>query len=330
MKKVALVGFGFIGMIHTKNILKHIDLKLIAIVDPNIAVIEKNLNSSVGNFQTDKIDRKDLVNIHMYSTLDDCLNSEDLDAVFICVHTSLHFEMARKALLHDKHVFIEKPLCLNIKEAEELIQLSGEKKKVLMVGHVVRFMPPYQNLKQWVDSKVFGDLKFLSLFRYSGLPVWGQWKEKSIRETSGGALFDLVIHDIDFANYILGSPSKIQCTCMPGELSKHDYINAFWSFEGDNVRVKIEGGNIFHINFPFQAGFTAQFEKVSVLYSSLRNDIIQIADNKTIKEIPAGDSSKGYYNEIAYFADCVENNTPPFDCMPYSSLQSIKLCYNHL
>lgn len=330
MKRVAVIGFGFMGMTHTMNILKNKDLKLVAIIDANPALIEKNLDAKSGNFPTGNIDARDLASIHKYSNLDDCLLSEELDAVNICVHTNLHYEMTKKALLHDKHVFLEKPFCLDIKQAEELISLAEQKKKILMVGHVVRFMPSYQKLKQWIDSKEFGKLKFLSLSRFSGLPGWGQWKEKQVTGTSGGALFDLVIHDIDFANHVLGLPTDIKCNYLPGGLSKHDYISAMWSYKDKNVHVKIEGGNIFHSNFPFQAGYMAQFEKASILYTSLKGDMIQIADDNTIKEVPAGDASAGYYNEIAYFAQCMKNNTQPTECMPESSLQTICLCYNHI
>jgi hypothetical protein len=55
-----------------------------------------------------------------------------------------------------------------------------------------------------------------------------------------------------------------------------------------------------------------------------------IAEDNSIKEIPAGDAGEGYYNEIAYFAQCLKNNTQPEDCMPASSLQSVQLCYNHI
>jgi len=329
MIKLAVVGFGFMGMTHSLNILKNKDLKLVAIVDVNPDLIEKNLNSKTGNFSTGNIDRKDLDNISKYSTLDDCLESEDLDAVNICVHTNLHYEMARCALLHNKHVFVEKPFCLDIEKAEELIRLAEQKKKILMVGHVVRFMAPYQKLKSWVDSNEFGKLKFLSLSRFSGLPGWGQWKEKKVSGTSGGALFDLVIHDIDFANYLLGSPSEIKCNYLPGGMSDHDYISAMWSYKDKDVHVKIEGGNTFHSNFPFQAGYMAQFEKASILYTTLKGDVIHIADDSTVKEVPAGDTGAGYYNEIAYFSKCIKDNRQPGECMPSSSLQSIKLCYNH-
>jgi predicted dehydrogenase len=330
MKKIAVLGFGFMGMTHTLNILKNKDLKLVAIIDSDPELIEKNINSRGGNFSTGNIDARDLANIHTYSNIDDCLLSEELDAVSICVHTNLHYGMTKKILLHDKHVFLEKPFCLDIKQAEELIELAEKKKKILLVGHVVRFMPPYTKLKHWIDSKEYGELRFLSLTRFSGLPGWGQWKDKLVTTTSGGALFDLVIHDIDFASYVLGSPSDIKCSYLPGRLSKHDYISALWSYHEKNVHVKIEGGNPFHVNFPFQAGYMAQFENASIFFTSLKGDIIQIADDISIREVSAGDAGTGYYNEIAYFTQCMKNNAQPAECMPASSLQSIQLCYNHL
>ena len=180
MKNIAVIGFGFMGMIHSLNILKSNDLKLIAIVDAHPELIEENLNTKVGNFLTGKIKASDLSGINKYSNLDDCLQSEDLDAVSICVHTNLHYEITKKALLNEKHVFLEKPLCLDIKQAEELINIAEQKKKIFMVGHVVRFMSPYQKLKQWIDSKEFGELRFLSLSRFSGLPAWGRgWRLSS-------------------------------------------------------------------------------------------------------------------------------------------------------
>jgi predicted dehydrogenase len=330
MKKAAVVGFGFMGMTHTLNILKMQNLKLTAIVDCDPSNIEKSLNARSGNIATGNITSGELDGVNIYSDFDECLKSEELEAVYICVHTSLHYGMTKKALLHDKNVFLEKPFCLDIKQAEELIELALNRKRILMVGHVVRFMSPYQKLKEWIDSSEFGELKFLSLSRFAGVPGWGQWTDKKVTNESGGALFDLVIHDIDFALYVLGLPDEIKSTVLPGTLSKHDYISALWNYRKKNVNVKIEGGNTFHINFPFQAGYMATFDKASVLYTTFRGDVIQIADNKSIKEVPAGDAGAGYYNETVYFAQCLENNVEPLECMPSSSLDSIKLCYRHI
>jgi predicted dehydrogenase len=330
MKKVAVVGFGFMGITHALNILKNPDLQLVAIVDKDPETIEKNLLAQGGNISTGNIDTGLLENITKYSDFEECLQNEELDAVHICVHTELHYEMTKKALLQNMHVFLEKPFTLDIQQAEELISLADQKGKILMVAHVVRFMSPYQKLKQWIDSKEFGELKFLSLSRFSGIPAWGEWKRQQINGTSGGALFDLVIHDIDFANYVLGIPSDIKSGYLPGGLSKNDYVSAMWSYQDKNVHVKIEGGNIFHSNFPFQAGYMAQFEKTSILYTTFKGDVIQIADDNSLSELPAGDAGEGYYNEIEYFGKCIKNNTQPTECMPASSLESIKLCYNHL
>ncbi len=330
MHKVAVVGFGFMGITHTLNILKNPDLVLTAIVDLNPELIEKKLQSGIGNFSTGNIDAAALAGISKYSSLTDCLRSEDIDAVNICTHVNLHYELTKTALLNDKHVFLEKPFCKDITQAEELIDLARKRKKILMVGHVVRFMPPYQKLKKWIDSKEFGNLRFLSLSRFCGIPSWGQWKDKNIKDMSGGALFDLVIHDIDFANYLLGMPSEIKCNYLPGETSKHDYVSAMWSYDKTKVHVKIEGGSFFHSSFPFQASYMAQFDNASVLFTTLKGDIIQIADNESIKEVSAGDGGEGYYNEIAYFSECLKNNAQPAECTPESSLQSIQLCYNHI
>ena len=330
MKRAAVVGFGFMGMTHALNILKNTDLQLVAIVDKDPETIEKNLFSQSGNISTGNISPALIKEINKYSSFSECLQNEELDAVHICVHTALHYEMTKMALMHDKHVLLEKPFTLDILQAQELIDLAKQRKKILMIAHVVRFMPPYQKLKEWIDSREFGELKFLSLTRFSGIPGWGQWTDKQVTATSGGALFDLNIHDIDFASYVLGSPSEIKASHLPGGLSNQDYISAMWSYQDKNVHVKIEGGNTFHVNFPFQAGYMAQFEKASVLYSSSNGNIIQIADDISIREVPAGDAGDGYFNEIDYFAQCIKNNTQPTECMPASSLESIKLCYNHL
>jgi len=331
MKKIALVGFGFMGLTHTINVLKNKHLKLVAIVDKNIENIEKNLLDQGGNFSTGNISKESLSGVKMYSAIDDCILHEKTDAYFICVHTDLHFEMAEKALKAGNHVFLEKPFCLEIKQGEALIKLARQNDLLMMVGHVVRFMPAYRLLKQWISSGEFGALRFLSLSRFSGLPAWGQWKEKHLAfGSSGGALFDLVIHDIDFAQSVLGEPDSIRKIILPGKLSNHDYISAFWKYNNVDVEVRIEGGNIFHSDFPFQAGFAAQFEKASVLFTSMKPETISISSDTETKQVPAGDANEGFSNEVEYFTSCMESKNSPLECMPESSLLSIKICYDHI
>jgi len=127
----------------------------------------------------------------------------------------------------------------------------------------------------------------------------------------------------------VGIPDSIQSTILPGKLSRYDYLNANWKYNS-GINVKIEGGNIFHTTFPFQAGFSANFEKASVLYSSNNPENIIIATDTETKQVAVDDAMKGYSGELDYFVECLNNKTKPEKCMPESALKSIKLGYKHV
>jgi predicted dehydrogenase len=329
MIQVAIVGFGFMGVTHAVHVRKNPRMRLAAIITRDANTITAKLNGQVGNFPVGDLDADAVRDVPKFDTLEACLQHIRLDAVHICVHTDLHVAMATEAIQRGLHVFLEKPFTLNVAEGNQLIQLAQERNVKLMVGHVVRFMPAYRKLKEWIDTNPLGPLSFLSLTRFTGLPSWGQWGEKqAARGSSGGALFDLLIHDIDFLQYVFGEPDHIDAIHHPGALSDHDYVSAHWRYK--NFTAKVEGGNIFHATFPFQAGFTARFQKASVIYSSQRPDFIHVCTPDKTFPVPAGDANEGFYDEIDYFVSCILKDVPPIECMPESSLKTIELCYRHV
>jgi predicted dehydrogenase len=329
MQKFIIVGFGFMGRTHATSILNHPGAKLAAIVDPEPEKALENLGKESGNLETGAIKREDLSEIHTYTSLEKCMAREKPDACILAVHTGLHYSMCVQALEAGIHVFVEKPLVLNLSEGEKLVNLASQKNLILMVGHVVRFMPPYLKLKHWIESGEFGKLSWLSMTRLTGLPTWGQWMEKQKDfGSSGGALFDLAVHDIDFVQWVLGKPDSIKATLLPGKLSARDYVCAQWQYRS-GPDVKIEGGTRFKPHFPFEAGFIADFERASIRYSS-HVEHITIATDAGTMQVPAGDAMEGYANEMAYFIECLELKIQPEKCLPESSLQSIRMCYDHL
>jgi len=332
MKRVAVIGFGFMGIVHSQNILKCEGLELAAIIEKDVDSVAQKVNDPVGNFSTGDTDVDAIKNIPVYSSIELCLENEQLDAVHVCVHTDLHYLMVKEALSNGLHVLVEKPFVLDIQQGEELIRLAKERNLILMVAHVVRFMSPYKKLVEIIESKDYGTMNFLSLTRFSGLPVWGQWKEKQKDfGISGGALLDLVIHDIDFAVFVLGEkPEKIESTILQGKLSNQDYLNATWHYPSKGLTVKIEGGNIFHTNFPFQAGFTAVFDKATVSFSTNDSENIHIDNDTERISIPANDLGDGYFNEITLFSECLSSGVIPEKYIPESALETVKLCYKHI
>ncbi len=71
----------------------------------------------------------------------DILSDESIDAVVISTPAETHYQMARDSLLANKHVFVEKRLALNVEQGEDLIGLSGDKERILMVGHLLHYHP---------------------------------------------------------------------------------------------------------------------------------------------------------------------------------------------
>lgn len=323
--RVAIVGFGFMGKTHAKNIIQSEWMELVAIVDPQAGAISQ----VSGNIDTGEIDPDVLRQINQYASLDDCLAAASLDAVFVCVHTLLHYEMALKCLRHGLHVFIEKPFVLDVKEGEALIAEAQKRNLKLAVGHVVRYMPAYMKLQEIYQSGLYGSLKFIALSRFSGMPGWGEWgKRRKEFGSSGGALFDLVIHDIDFLQHLLGMPDTVDSTCIAGDLSEHDYVSAFWQYNDRDVRVKVEGGLLFHSLFPFEATIKAAFEKASIAWSSANGFEMKVVDTDSCQTIPLGDANDGYAIEASLFAKSILDNEQD-GCPADSALNTIRLCYQH-
>ena len=91
----------------------------------------------------------------------DVLARDDIDGVVIASPAETHFNLAREALLADKHVFVEKPLVLDEAEAQELIALAGRRDKVLMVGHLLQYHPVFLKLKQLALTGELGRINYI-------------------------------------------------------------------------------------------------------------------------------------------------------------------------
>ncbi len=91
----------------------------------------------------------------------DVLEREDIHAVVIATPAETHFALAQEALLAGKHVYVEKPLALDHKEAEKLIALSDEKVRVLMVGHLLQYHPVFMELKRLAQEGELGRINYV-------------------------------------------------------------------------------------------------------------------------------------------------------------------------
>jgi predicted dehydrogenase len=125
----------------------------------------------------------------------------DVDAIVIATPVSTHFQLAHEALLHGKHVLVEKPLTASVSEAEELVALAQEQQRVLMVGHTFVYNPAVNELRKLVQGGDLGKIYCieaervnLGLFRHDINVIW-----------------DLAPHDISILLYLLDKkPERIK------------------------------------------------------------------------------------------------------------------------
>lgn len=117
-----------------------------------------------------------------------------VEAVNICVPTSLHYETAKFFLEQGVHTFIEKPITLTLKQADELIALSEKQNLKLQVGHVERFNSAFMAVKHLAQNPLFIECHRLNRFPNRSLDI--------------GVVMDLMIHDIDIILGLNASPVK--------------------------------------------------------------------------------------------------------------------------
>ena len=127
-----------------------------------------------------------------YETL---VENPELDAIVLATSARTHYSLAKHALLSGKHVFVEKPLTLNLKEAEELITLSDNNGCILMVGHLMEYHPGVEMLKKLIDSGELGDIYYL----YSQRVNLGRIRKDE------NALWSFAPHDLSIIMFLLQS-----------------------------------------------------------------------------------------------------------------------------
>ena len=126
-------------------------------------------------------------------------------AVMIGTRHHLHAPLVLEALKRDKHVFVEKPLCLHRTELNEIAQASGQTSGTVMVGFNRRFAPATQTVRQILQS--IPGPKTLSYQIFAGVLAPDHWYANL--EQSGGRVLGEACHFFDFACYLLGSPTQI-------------------------------------------------------------------------------------------------------------------------
>lgn len=314
MMKVGLVGCGFMGRMHA-NVYGQLDgAKLVAAAEAKPEVL-KRYAADFG--------------VATYSTLEEMLASEALDAVDICLPTYLHKDFTIQAANAGKHVLCEKPMALNLADADAMAEACDRNGVKLMIGHCIRFWPEYAYLKRMVDEGRFGKLLSVHLLRYGEFPSWSSDNWLADSALSGGGVLDMHIHDTDFALYLLGKPDSQSSW---GVIDSRGPSHVFTTMTFGSTVAHLEGGWNLPEKTPFKHAFRAIFEDGAAImdggpltiYRNGTDPLVPVFE--TMKASGGGNISDlgGYFYEIQYFVERVGKGLPLEIVTPQTSRSSLE------
>lgn len=319
---IAVAGLGFMGLTHLKAWRQLSTARLAAVMDMSEARLTGDLSSVGGNLGVSG-EKLDFSNVRTYRSLNQLLADPEIDAVDICLPTNEHGEAAVAALRAGKHVLVEKPMARDEKETEAILEEQSRSGRTLMVAQVLRFMPAYVALGDALKSA--GRVHSAVFRRRCAAPTWSGWLTD--RSRSGGGIFDLLIHDVDYCISRWGVPNSVRAVGHEDLPRGIDVVHAELQYPGSGP-VIVTGGWHHPGEFPFSMEFTVVTEQCTFEWT---NGALQLhaygAGQNTNRELPAGDA---FAAEVAYFADCLVHGRAPERCLPRQSAQSVALMHRIL
>lgn len=315
MKKkigIGIVGSQFISSIHAKALKTIADAQIIAVMSPTPG------NSK--NFAA-----KHNIPNH-FIKIDDMLALEEIDMIIIGAPNNVHCEITLKAALAGKHIVVEKPLCMNLAEADLMINTCKEAKVKLMYAEELCFTPKYVRLKQLLDEGALGIPVLLKQSeKHDGPHADHFW---DVEKSGGGVTMDMGCHAIQFFRWMnennpIKSVYAQMSTSVHGNKTKGD----------DNSIIIIEFENgvtaIAEESWTKLGGMDDRAEihgSEGVAYADvLQGNSIQTYSKKGVDNAveKAGNTigwsfimyeeiwNYGFPQEFAHFVDCVKNDKEP-------------------
>jgi predicted dehydrogenase len=284
--RAAVIGVGYLGRFHAQKYAQAAECELVAVADSR---------QEAGGKVADEVGTRAVTD---YREL-----LGQVDAVSVVTPTPAHFPIARDFLNAGAHVLVEKPITETIDEAREMIALAAKNKRVLQVGHLERFNAAILAAEPYLRSPRFVECHRMAPYRERGTDV--------------NVVLDLMIHDIDIVQTIVGAPiTRIDAIGTPVFSEEIDIANARIHFANGCVanatasRVSVKTERKLRI-----------FEDDAYLSLDLQQKILTLIRKRPASEPPGplpvtieeqnldqGDALKA---EIESFLNCIRTGGPP-------------------
>jgi predicted dehydrogenase len=253
----------------------------------------------------------DLSKLKKYDRLDALLNDAGIDLVDICNPTDLHASTAIAALKAGKHVLVEKPICLEPRDADAMLKAAGHAGKLLMVAHVLPFFPEFAYAADMIRGGAHGRLLGAHFKRIISKPDWS----KAVADVAktGGPAIDLHIHDTHFIGLVAGVPERVLSSGIE-EKGAVQYLTTQYLYGEGGPAVSCSSGAIAQKARPFVHGYEIYLERATLVYDSETGPMTVLTSAGKIKQPKlkgGGDPIAAFTAEIQAAVNGVRANREP-------------------
>ena len=299
--KFGVIGLGYVGKIHLRHCLRLSNVDLVAVSDLSKKALKDAKAAGVKKTFTD------------YEQL---LKEPDIEAVIIALPTHLHMQCAKQAAEAHKHIFLEKPIAIDLNEAKEIVATAQRNSVKLMVGYPLRFNARFRELKAKMESGILGDVEiayatyissgpfFHRADGYTPVPVPEWWFNKKL--TGGGVLVDLGSHIINLMRWFFGEITDIKSHLGHRfNLDLEDSAVCLTKFDSGTTAVMTVGW--------FLQGYQLKLEFFGTVDHAFaqhrpRNRLLAATQMLTTGK---SEFHRPHFDELQYFANCLIKDSSP-------------------
>ncbi|MGI8963366.1 MAG: Gfo/Idh/MocA family protein [Thermomicrobiales bacterium] len=315
--RIAVLGAGFMGGTHARAYRQRDDVEIAAIYARG---------GARGQDLADELDST------FVDDLDRILGDDSIEAVDICLPTPAHRATVEAALAAGKHVMLEKPLAMTAEDGEALVSAWEATDHVFMVAHVLRFWPEYVELHRLIDRGELGRPISISAARRQPFPEWSSLFKSA--DQTGGAIFDMLIHDYDAMNWLLGSPRSVTANGIRNSRSGGlDQAQVLVEYE-DATGIA-DGGMLQPESYPFTSRFEVLCEHGAIEHHFQAGgrsfEVGEPTNRLTIyredgdPEVLTVEQGDAYANEVGYFIECIQAGVRADRATPRDALIALRV-----
>ncbi|SRR6266498_918943 len=325
MINIGLVGLGFMAATHLRAYRQVEGVRIAALCNPSGRHLDGDFSGVAGNVGATDAVKLDLTGVRTTKDFAELLGDPDLQAIDICAPTRAHAELAIAALRAGKHVLCEKPLARTAACAREMVDVAARARGFFMPAMCLRFWPEWAWLKDAIATDQYGKVLSARFRRVAEPPGWGQ-KNFFNGAESGGALFDLHVHDTDFVQHCFGRPQSVFSTGYVKFSGAVDHVVTQYQV-ACGALVHAEGGWAMTPGFGFHMSYTVNFERATADYDLGRGkEALRLCEEGVPARVIGCEGPDGYVGELKHFVECVRAGLPPTVVTAKDGLLSVEIC----